>query len=78
MFRLFNRRQQIMTPGSAAIKALDYDPRKLSLQVTFSNGDRYEYGCVERETYQQLTEAESAGKFFQAHIRGLYPYCQRK
>jgi hypothetical protein len=74
--RLFNRRQQRQVSNSSAISALEYDPGRHALTVTFTNGRRYQYGCVERETYRMLASAPSAGKFFQAQIRDRYPYRQ--
>jgi len=59
---------------STAIQAIDYDVDGRRLQVTFVSGERYAYGGVPGEVHRAFVEADSKGRFFQARIRGRYPY----
>ena len=75
--KVFSKVSHSETPHSAAIKAASYDPSRMALRVTFKSGSHYEYGCVERETYDGLVAAESKGRFFHNHIRDAYPMIRR-
>jgi hypothetical protein len=46
------------------------------LTLTFKSGDVYEYEDVPRDIYDELIIDRSPGRFFHAHIRGLFP-CRR-
>jgi lysyl-tRNA synthetase class 2 len=59
---------------STAIRAIDYDPPRRRLRVTFVSGVRYEYRGVPAAAHRAFMEAESKGRFFQAQIRGRYPF----
>lgn len=50
--------------------------RALTLYVKFKGGNIYAYVGVSNSVYQQLVEAESAGKFLNAHVKGHYDYEQ--
>jgi hypothetical protein len=63
-----------MQVASAAIRAIDYEPRAQRLRVTFVSGERYAYAQVPGEVHRAFLEAESKGRFFQAAIRDRYPY----
>ena len=59
---------------SSAIRAIDYQPPRRRLEVTFVSGERYAYDKVPGEVHRAFVAAESKGRFFQAEIRGRYPY----
>lgn len=44
------------------------------MYVEFKNGEVYCYQDVSYSTFDALTKAESAGKFFQQNVRGQYQY----
>lgn len=56
--------------GSSQIKAIGYKPKKMLLEVEFHNGGVYQYHPVTEEAYKQMMNADSAGKWFWANIRG--------
>ncbi|MDB5447913.1 MAG: hypothetical protein JWQ97_3230 [Phenylobacterium sp.] len=59
---------------SSAIRAIDYDPPRRQLRVTFQSGERYAYEGVPGEVCRAFVEAPSKGRFFQAEIRGRYRF----
>lgn len=63
-----------MLVESAAVRAIDYDPRRQALRVTFVSRGRYLYRGVPAEVHRTFLEAESKGRFFQAQILGRYPF----
>lgn len=44
-----------------------------SLYVDFKNGS-YEYKNVPKRIYNEMLEAESKGKYLNAHVKGRYEY----
>jgi len=55
---------------STCIDHTVYWPRSGTLAINFVKGRHaYDYFTVDRETYKDLTEAESAGGFFNAELR---------
>lgn len=63
-----------MLVESTAIHAIDYDAGNQRLRVTFVSGERYAYDDVPGEVCRAFLEADSKGRFFQAQIRGRYPF----
>ena len=63
---------------SSMISHVGYDEAARTLTLLFHSGKRYEYGGVEREVYEALRAAPSAGSFFREEIDGCYPYSQVK
>ena len=62
-----------MTPlKSSLIASADYDEVSKTLTLNFRSGVHYSYPDVPRETYHNLTQAESAGQFFQKTIRSHF------
>jgi len=61
---------------SSNIKGVFYDRETKFLDVVFINKNHYRYHEVPEETYKGLLEAESAGKYFYAKIRGSFAYEQ--
>lgn len=57
---------------STSISSADYDIVEKILTITFNSGSSYRYADVPKEVYQELTEARSAGKFFQQYIKPVY------
>jgi YD repeat-containing protein len=65
---------QLETVDSAAIHAIGYNPQSRILEIIFTNGGIYRFAGVPAPLYRAMQCATSMGKFFQAHVRGQYPY----
>lgn len=63
--------------NSSNIKQVDYDPFMDTMTVGFSNNSVYEYYGVSIETYKELIEAKSVGKFFQKNIKNKFEFAKR-
>ena len=44
------------------------------LEIKFESGRIYQYYNVPEDIYEELFKSESKGKYFNANIRGKYPY----
>lgn len=44
------------------------------LYIRFNNGRLYTYSNVPEHIYQGLMNASSHGRYFNAYIKGVYPY----
>ncbi len=73
-----NASSESMTPDSTAIASAEYFPASThrALIVTFTSNPAkpYLYGGVPAEIWQQFKTADSKGRFFNASIRGRYPF----
>lgn len=58
---------------SSMISEMEYDSDKKLLTLNF-NGSKYEYKDVSEETYKELINAESIGKYFLKNIKGKYEH----
>jgi len=63
---------------SSHIAQAGHDPVSKSLVIGFHNGDLYHYAGVSQGTYVSLLAAQSAGRFFNARIKGRYPATKLK
>ena len=63
---------------SSTVKLTEYDIETQTLTVEFKNGNVYEYYKVAEETRTQLLNADSIGKYLNAHIKGKFDYKQIK
>lgn len=57
---------------SSNLRSVSYDPDTKTLEVEFTNGNRYQYADVARATVDALIAAPSAGTFFHQHVRGAF------
>jgi hypothetical protein len=64
------RRQHL---ESTVIVSAGYDGATAVLELEFTSGDVYEYFAVPPSVHRGLLAAESAGRFFAANIRDVYP-----
>lgn len=62
-----------MALDSSAISKVTYHRRMRELDVEFTSGANYQYGCVEPQTYRELISAPSAGKYFVSQVRNSHP-----
>ena len=63
---------------STVIASAGYDPATAVLELEFTSGDVYRYFAVPPSVHRGLVEADSAGRFFAAHIRDVYPTRQNR
>jgi hypothetical protein len=59
---------------STVIDRFHHDPGTGVLTVVFRTGRVYAYHGVPASEVAALRSAESKGRYFNAHIRGHYPY----
>lgn len=57
------------TVVSSNINKVKHDQETNTLFIEFYNEAQYSYTPITKETYNNLLEAESVGKFFNKHIR---------
>ena len=63
------------TPVSSShIDAVLYDPSSQQLHIRFQNGSEYTYYDVPADVAQALTDAPSAGSYFNDAIKGRFDY----
>lgn len=60
--------------GSSNIEAIGYDDWEHRLTVKFKSGLVYSYQAVEKDTYDELMNAESKGRYFAQNIRDYYNF----
>lgn len=64
-----------MTPiKSSNIEGAHFDPATGTLTVKFKNGGTYHYAGCSQHHYDGLCSAESAGKWFHKHIKGIFAH----
>ncbi|MDL0126658.1 KTSC domain-containing protein [Halobacterium salinarum] len=56
--------------SSSLLDSVGYDPDEQVLEVELQDGSVYQYIDVPEETYRGLMDADSLGRYFNAHIRG--------
>jgi hypothetical protein len=59
---------------SSSLASVGYDKMSRTLEVEFVNGSVYQYFEVPAGVVGELLSAESAGRYFNAHIRPRYRY----
>jgi len=63
-----------ITVSSSNLRSVGYDEATQTLEIEFHSGGVYQYSSVPRSVYEGLMGASSHGKYFHAHIKGVYPY----
>ena len=59
---------------SSDLRSVGYDSSAKTLEIEFNSGGVYQYYGVPPTVYQELMNAPSHGKYFHAHIKGVYQY----
>lgn len=59
---------------SSSIRAIGYDSDSQTLEVEFNYGAVYQYSGVSQSEYEGMMNADSKGKYFNANIKGSYPF----
>ncbi len=65
---------KMISVESSMIASAGYDKNSKTLQVLFHTGDLYEYYKIEPETFQELLDAPSKGRYMRSHIIDCYAY----
>ena len=60
--------------SSSNLASVGYDAASRTLEVEFLHGAVYQYFNVPAYEHEGLMRAPSHGKYFHAHIRGVYRY----
>jgi hypothetical protein len=63
---------------SSTVKSTQHDIDSQVLTIEFKNGNAYEYYKVTYEDWRELLNAESIGKYLNAHVKGKFDYKQIK
>ena len=58
---------------SRSLRAARYQEPELVLELEFCDEAIHRYSQVPQRTFQQLLRAESKGRFFNLHIRKIFP-----
>jgi len=64
--------------SSSDLRSVGYDSSTNTLEIEFNSGGVYQYYGVSLAVYQGLMNAPSHGKYFHAHIKGVYRYTRIK
>ncbi len=59
---------------STIIRSFEYRPEAEELEVLFTTGRRYIYREVPLEAAEAFRNSFAKGRYFNARIRGRYPY----
>jgi len=59
---------------SSNIISIGYDADGLVLEIEFKGGEVYQYTAVPASHHMGIMNAESHGKYLNAHIKGKYSY----
>jgi hypothetical protein len=59
---------------SRTLASAGYDDPSATMELEFVEGRVYRYFVVPRSVFDALFSADSVGRFFQEHIRDVYPY----
>ncbi|MHB9038672.1 MAG: KTSC domain-containing protein [Armatimonadota bacterium] len=62
--------------SSSNLKSVGYDPMTKILEIEFHSCSVYQYSNVPPTIYKGLMSAASHGSYFNATIRGAFPYIQ--
>ena len=60
--------------NSSNIESVGYDQDTETLYVEFKNGSAYKYDNVPFWKFTELVDADSAGKYLNAEIKGQHEY----
>lgn len=62
--------------NSSNIVGAGYDAASATMEVEFTNGNIYQYFDIPQQLYDGLMQAESAGKYLNENIKGVYRYAR--
>ena len=56
---------------SSLLRSVGCDPDQRLLKIELQDGKVYRYTDVPEQTYERVMDADSLGRYFNQHIRGL-------
>jgi len=59
---------------STTMRSVGYDEDRHLLEIWFQTGKLYKYKKVPADIFISLMQAESKGKYFNDHIRDIFPF----
>ena len=62
--------------SSSNLRSVGYDRDSSVLEIQFQTGSVYQYVGLPESVYRALLAAGSKGSFFNANIKGTFPYRQ--
>ena len=62
--------------ASSNIAEVGYESETMTLEVMFTNGGIYQYFDVPPNTYNEMLNSLSPGKYFQHNIRGTFRFAR--
>ncbi len=65
---------EVSITRSGMVKTISYDAAEKILTLEFNSGGSYAYSEVPKEIFDGILNAESAGKYYHAHIKGKYSH----
>jgi hypothetical protein len=66
----------MLSVNSSMAASIGYDKNEQILQVEFHNGAVYQYSGVDADTWSDLHDADSVGRYYNHEIKGRYE-CDR-
>ncbi len=69
-----HRREHWIHVDSECIDAIAFDRDASTLKIQFTSGQTYQYHDFDGATYLSFLDAYSKGRFFNMHIKDVYPY----
>jgi KTSC domain len=60
--------------NSSEFSSVGYDLSSSTLETEYQSGEVYQYFDVPKRLVLDMLEAESMGRFFNAHIRRKFPF----
>jgi len=62
--------------NSSEFRSIGYDLPSSTLETEYQSGEVYQYFDVPARLVLDMLEAESMGRFFNAHVRPKFPFKQ--
>lgn len=62
------------TVESSNLRSVEYDEFLLVLEIEFKSGAVYRYYGVPSEVHDEIINAESVGKYFNANVKSKYNF----
>ena len=62
---------------SSTILRADFDNLVDVMTVYFKNGSIYQFVAVPKNTFEEFTKSESAGKFFSSNVKNKFEHLKR-
>lgn len=59
---------------SSNIATIGYDVDSETLEIEFLRGGVYQYFDVPEQVYEDIISADSAGKYLNSNVKGVYRY----